>query len=95
MPIPLAGWCPDGFVRAVLGSDSPAPDDRYAPEHEDSGGGLLDFLASTQMILLMVLGVLAVVLLVWVHFMHRGEDRNLDREAPRGPAPQAQDREGE
>ncbi|NGO43816.1 hypothetical protein [Streptomyces ureilyticus] len=93
MPIPLAGCCPGGFVRAVLASDSPAPDDGYTPEHDDSGGGLFDLLASTQMILLVVLGVVAVVLLVWVHFMHRREDRNLEREAPRGPAPQ--DREGE
>ncbi|MGC5244212.1 hypothetical protein ACPXCH_31140 [Streptomyces albogriseolus] len=93
MPIQLAGCCPDGFVRAVLASDSPAPDDRYAPEHDDSGGGLFDLLASTQMILLVVLGVLAVVMLVWVHFMHRREERNLEREAPRGPAPH--DREDE
>ena len=93
MPIHLAGCCPNGFVRAVLASDSPPPDDRYVPEHEDSGGGLFDLLASTQMILFVVLGVLAVVLLVWVHFMHRREDRKLERDAPRGPAPQ--DREGE
>ena len=93
MPIQLAGCRPESFVRAALASDSPAPDDTYVPEHDDSGGGLFDLLASTQMILLVALGVLAVVLLVWVHFMHRREDRNLEREAPRGPAPQ--DREGE
>lgn len=93
MPIQLAGCCPDGFVRSVLASDSPAPDGGYAPGHEDSGGALSDLLASTQMILLVVLGVLAGVLLVWVHFVHRREERNLGREAPRGPVPR--DRDGE
>ncbi|MET9103685.1 hypothetical protein [Streptomyces antibioticus] len=92
MPIRLAGCCPHGFVRAVLASDNPAPNDRYAPKHEDSGGGLSDLLVSAQTILLVALGVLAVVLLVWTHFAHRRKDSSLDREAPRGPAPQ--DREG-
>ncbi|MFF5757464.1 hypothetical protein ACFY7A_18705 [Streptomyces longwoodensis] len=65
----------------------------YAPSHDDSGGGLLDFLASAQTILLGTVAVLAVVLLVAVNWMHRREDRDREREALPNPTPR-DDEEG-
>lgn len=80
-PVDLARCYPDDSVRTALASGTPAGGDVYTPTHDDSGGGLIEFLTSAQTLLLGGVAVLALVLLMAVSWTHRREDRDLEGRA--------------
>jgi hypothetical protein len=83
-PTHRADCCPDEPVRTAMASDTPARGDVYTPTHDDVGGGLIEFLTSTQTLVLGGVAVLALVLLVAVSWTQRREDRDLERQS--GPS---------
>ncbi|MGB8939248.1 MAG: hypothetical protein WCD21_03260 [Streptomyces sp.] len=56
-------------------TEAPAPTDVYIPKDDTSEEGLLSLLATTQMVILIGIAVVAFVLLAVVHLMHHREDR--------------------
>ena len=74
-------WAAQGFPAPttehwLLGADSsPEPSQPYIPQQPAEDGGLIEFLTSTQVIFASVIGVMALVLLVFQVLAGRHEDR--------------------
>lgn len=87
MSFPIAWSLSRDRTPLAAMAETPAPTDVYIPEGDTSEEGLLSFLATTQIVILIGVAVAAFILLAVVHLMHHREDRAARRRYDDGLVP--------